>query len=459
MNSDALNAVLNNLYQRNRLVRAPAHDTLYHCRFVFAGRLSDEEIDVVPALTVKALNEIVLGAINGNLPDMATVSMMYNAGFCLPQCYMRAEAWAAFAGMNAADNVSYEDAIKQLKIDRRDNAARERDGLIWPEEFEQTIDEVLRKCNRPKPYTNQKLEKGVCITPRLSGVRVNLVYRAYEVDGEMQAHLYAAFLHIGEKIVYTLDQLRHLDIPLEFGQQKGYRKVIRNYTPFGRSAELYVVQGTLVSPKSLRADMRQHFPDAKTVSDLLREYLGSVERRRIDDFSFVVTDLKEELAETERKLAAYASRSAKPKFAEKIGKLEKRKAKLETRIANSQAEREQAQAEYVKTLPEHYLKFVATGMFVYQNGKLMGPQMRIKPAVHLQSLGFRSLSHPLVELLGYEVDKSGAITESALDNIIAKFEQAYDDQYTVTGLSIRPYAESVNIKRCYSYTKSKGDKS
>jgi hypothetical protein len=205
--------------------------------------------------------------------------------------------------------------------------------------------------------------------------------------------------------------------------------------------------------------MRQHFPDAKTVSDLLREYLGSVERRRIDDFSFVVTDLKEELAETERKLAAYASRSAKPKFAEKIGKLEKRKAKLETRIANSQAEREQAQAEYVKTLPEHYLKFVATGMFVYQNGKLMGPQMRIKPAVHLQSLGFRSLSHPLVELLGYEVDKSGAITESALDNIIAKFEQAYDDQYTVTGLSIRPYAESVNIKRCYSYTKSKGDKS
>lgn len=458
MNSDALNAVLNNLYQRNRLARSNDHDTLFHCRFVFEGRLSDEEIDVVPALTVKALNEIVLGAINGNLPDMATVSMMYNAGFCLPQCHMRAEAWAAFAGMNAADSVTYEDAIKQLKEDRKDNALRERDGLVWPIEFEQSIEEVLRKCNRPKPYTNQKLEKGVCITPRLAGVRVNLVYRAHEVDGEMQAHLYAAFLHIGEKIIYTLDQLRYLDIPLEFGAQRGYRKVITNYTPFGRSAELYVVQGTLVSPKNQREDMRKHFPESKTVSDLLREYLGSVGRRRIDDFSFIVTELKEELAEVTRKLEAYASRSAKPKFAEKIGKLEKRKAKLETRIANSQAEREQAQVEYVKTLPEHYLKFVATGMFVYQNGKLMGPQMRIKPAVHLQSLGFRSLSHPLVELLGYEVDKSGAITESALDNIIAKFEKAYDDQYAVTGLVLRPYAESVNIKRCYSYTKSKGDK-
>jgi len=458
MNSDALNAVLNNLYQRNRLVRSTTIDTLYHCRFVLHGRLSDEEIDVVPALTVKALDEIVLGAINGNLPDMATVSLMYNSGFCLPQCQTRAEAWAAFAGLNAADNVTYEDAIKQLKADRRESALRARDGLVWPEAIEQTIDEVLRKCNRPKAYTDQKLEKGVCITPKLSGVRINLVYRAYEVEGNTHAHLYAAFLHIGEKIVYTLDQLRHLGIPLEFGQHNGYRKVIQNYTPFGPGAELFVVQGTLAVPKKMRSELRKHFPNAKTVSDMLREYMATVDRNRIDDFTFVIADMKEELQSTVRKLESYASRSAKPKFAERISKLEKRKAKLEARIANGNAEREAAQAEYVKTLPEHYLQFVATGMFAYQRGKLMGPQMRIKPAVHLQSLGFRSLSHPLVDILGYEVDTSGAITKSALDNIIAKFEAAYDDQYTVTGLTIRPYAESVNIKRCYSYTKSKGDK-
>lgn len=43
MNSDTLNAVLNNLYQRNRLVRSTSIDTLYHCRFTLHGRLSDEE--------------------------------------------------------------------------------------------------------------------------------------------------------------------------------------------------------------------------------------------------------------------------------------------------------------------------------------------------------------------------------------------------------------------------------
>lgn len=456
MNSETLSAILNNLYPRNLLVLSNKPDTLFSHRFVFKGRLRDEEIDVVPAMTVTALNQIALGAINGSLPDMTTAALMYSSGFCLPQDNVKAEAWAAFAVMHPAPNVTYAQACSALKADRKESLERVRDGLVWPQEIEDTIEEVLRKCNSPQEYTKQKIVKGACITPRLAGVRVNLVYRVYKVEDKTHAHLYAAFCHIGGKVIYTLDQLRYLGIPMELGMH-GHRKVITSYTPFGETVKLYVVQGTLVSPKSLRDDMREHFPDARTVGDMLREYLASVDRHRIDDFAFVVAELREKLSDTVRKLDRLTSRNRKVKADEEISKLKKRKAKLEKRIANSKAEQEQAQAEYVKKLPEHYLRFVATGMFAYQNGKLMGPQLRIKTAVHLQTLGFRSLTHPLAELIGYVTENDETISVSELDNIIAKFETAFADQYTVTGLTIRPCAESVNIKRCFSYIKSKGD--
>jgi hypothetical protein len=198
--------------------------------------------------------------------------------------------------------------------------------------------------------------------------------------------------------------------------------------------------------------MRKHFPDARTVKDLLDAYLKDLSRVRIDDFGFVVADLREKLREVNSRIERYAG---KAKFADKLADLKKRKVKLEKRIENSEAEQVQARAEYVKTLPEHYIRFVATGVFVHQNGKLMTSQLRVNPAVHLQSLGFSTLRHPLVEFCGLETDKDGAL--SGFDNIIAKFETAFEDQYTVTGLTIRPGAESVNINRCYSYTKSKGE--
>lgn len=463
MRAEALQACLNNLYARNLLIRAPSlkpsdpeyqktFDTLFHTRFTFNGRLVDEEIDIVPVLPKAALSDIVLGAINGNLPDMSTVAMMYASGFALPIDLVKAEAWGCFACMQPAPNATYVDAIAALKRDHKLASARARDEMIWPEEVETTIEEVLAKCNTLKEYAGQKMENGTLITPRLAGVRINLVYRAYKIEDKFHAHLYGAFLHIGGKIVYTLDKLRYLNIPLELGMH-GPRKIIANYTPFGETAKLYIVQGTLVSPKGLREDMRANFPEVRTVKDLLDAYIQSLSRLRIDDFGFVVADLREKLRETEKRLERL--KGQKKKNAEDIAKLQKRKAKLEKRIANDVVEQERAKAEYVKTLPEHYVRFVATGMFVHQNGKLMGPQLRINPAPHLQSLGFSTLHHPLVEFAGAVINKDGVL--SGFDNIIAKFESAFDDQYTVTGLTIRPGAKSVNIKRCYSFTKSKGD--
>lgn len=460
---EALQTCLNNLYARNLLQLASTckpdepeyrktFDTLFHKRFMFNGRLVDEEIDIVPALPKAALSNIVLGAINGNLPDMSTVALMYASGFALPIDLAKAEAWGCFACMQPAPTATYADAIAELKRDHKLAIARDRDGFIWPEEVEETIEEVLAKCNHLKEYDGQPMPNGSLVTPRLAGVRINLVYRAYKIDDKFHAHLYAAFLHIGGKIVYTLDKLRYLDIPLELGMH-GPRKIIQNYVPFGETAKLYIVQGTLVSPKGLREDMRKHFPEVRTVKDLLDAHIQSLSRQRLDDFGFVVTDLREKLRDVEKRLERLTGQ--KKKNVDEIAKYKKRKAKLEKRIANDLVEQEQAKAEYVKTLPEHYIRFVATGMFVHQNGQLMGPQLRINPAPHLQSLGFSTLHHPLVEFAGAVIDKDGSL--SGFDNIIAKFESAFDDQYTVTGLTIRPGAKSVNIKRCYSFTKSKGD--
>lgn len=462
MRAEALQTCLNDLYERNFLVRntdkKPNHpeyekrfDTIYHLRFVFKGRLIDEEIDIVPALPKAALSSIVLGAINGNLPDMSTVAMMYAAGFALPHDLVKAEAWGCFACMQPAPNATYVQAIASLKSDHKVAQGRARDEMIWPEEVEETIETVLSKCNNLREYKNQPLPRGALITPRLAGMRINLVYRAYKIGEKFHAHLYGAFMHIGGKIVYTLDQLRYLDIPIELGMH-GPRKINNNYAPFGDTAKLYVVQGTLVAPKGLREDMRKHFPDVRTVKDLMDHYMANLNRVRIDDFGFVIADLREKLRECEKRLQRYVG---KKKFADELGKLKKRKAKLEKRIENESSELEVARSEYVKTLPEHYIRFVATGMFVYQNGKLMGPQLRIKAPVHLQSLGFRTLSHPVVEFVGAVTEKDGSL--SGLDNIIVKFESAFDDQYTVTGLTLRPGAQSVNINRCYSYTKSKGE--
>jgi hypothetical protein len=454
MNADALNAVLNNLYGRSLLTVATNRGTMDHMRFTYHGRMGDSEIDIVPALHTTALRQIVLGAINGNLPDMNTVGMMYASGFGLSQSLIKAEAWACFAMMQPAPSTTYAAAIAALKLDYEAAKSTARKDFVWPNAVEKTIDEVMRKCNTQQKYTDQPLPSGCIITPRLAGVRINLVYRAYKVGDSFHAFLYGGFLHLGERIIYTIDELNQLGVPLELGMH-GSRKIITNYAPFGESAKLYVVQGTLVIPKQKRDLLREHFPDCNTVSALMHRYLESVKDPRSTDFDHVVIELREKLNEVLKKLVKY---EANPKrYASELAKYQKRKQKLEQRIENSAAEIAAEQEAYSRRFPEHYLRFVASGIFVYQNGKLMAPQLLVKEKVHLQSLGFRTLHHPVVDFLGVEYTEDKAL--SGLDNIIAQFERAFDDQYTVTGLNIRPSPKSVNIKRCFSYSKVKGVKS
>lgn len=449
--NEALNAVMQNLYPRGLLTPCPAthHGTMFHYRFLFKGRLIDEEVDVVPALNKKALREIVLGAINGSLPDMTVVATMYSAGFALPQDFAKAEAWAAFAVLQPAPSITYQEAVNLLKRDYKDANDRARDDLVWPAALEALIADTLAKLNTPRPYVDQPIEKGCFVTARLAGIRVNLIYRAYKKDGQFGAHLYGAFLHIGGTIMYSLDQLRLLDVPMELGMLRN-RQTIPNYTIFGETVKLYIVTGTLVFPQSQNELRAANFPDVRTVGDMLKLYLDSLSRERMQSFDFVVVEQREKLQAAEKKLAEFERKAkTRKQYAEDVTKWRKRVKRLQAKVDDTAPLIDAARQEYVNKQPETYLRFVAQDIFSYQNGRLLAPQLRQVTARHLQALGFRSLCHPLVDLLGYEIKDKQL---SGLDNVIVKFEQAYKNEYRIVGLNIRPCAETVNIKRCYTYT-------
>lgn len=448
MNVNRLNAALSALYHHNKLIKPTVPGSFGSYAFLYEGRVSTERLEVMPALTKKALDEIVLGAINGSLNDMALVASMYAAGFALSENIEKAEAWAQFSMMAPAHSVTYQEACAVLKEDRRYAESQMKNGLAWPPYYEQVVDEYLSKLNTFKPYSDQQIEKGAVITPRLKGLRINLIYRAYKRNGKVCAHLYGAFHLRGGRIDYSVNELRLLGIPIELGEVEG-RRTITDYVPFGAGVKLHIVQGTIVVPKDKIAAMREAFPDVNTTSELFDVYLKSVNTNRISDFSYVSAPLTEKKERLLRKISRLKKKDPQYK------KLSKSIEAVEQKLSNIKAVVRKERTRYLNTLPETYLKFVATDMFVYQNRKIMTTQAKWNASSHLQSLGFYSLTHPLASLDGFMVKRSKTLSGSELDNIINKFSSVYNDQYSIAGLTIRPYAESVNIKKCFSYVKSK----
>lgn len=448
----AFNAALADLYARGHLIKCTPNQlqTMFHYRFTHVGRLTDEEIDVVPALSEAALRTIVRGAINGNIPDITSISMMYAAGFGLPRDIDKAAAWSAFAVLQSA-NVTFVEAVNALKRDALNSIASKREELIWPEAFETAIDQVLDKLERVRDYDGEAKMAGGAVFPRISGIRVYLFYRVYDNEhGGKSAHLYGALTRTRGKVRYCLDELRLLDIPIELGMLRN-RQTLHNYAPFDSNAKLYVISGVLASPLSKRKAMREHFPEVKTVTDLFEHYLASLSRRRLKDFDFVITELRAEISKLQKRLAVLEQKPKKN--AAKIKTVKKSIAKRETRIADSVNETRKAKEEYDQRQPETYLHFVANGIYHYQNGKLTGAKLRGgETCTHLKSLGFKSFTNPVIPVVGYVVSKS--LSKTDLDNIIDKFSLAYKGEYSITGLTLRPKVESVNIRHCYQYSKS-----
>jgi hypothetical protein len=435
---EAINQTMNRLRSEGYLKVTPNNDTIFSYCFSYSFNDPDsslrEEVSVLPALTKDALRSIVLGAINGSIADMITVSSMYMSGFVLPQNIMLAQCWANF-GLVEPASITYEEAISIIKEDYTAALRRLRDDVIWPSFIEDKITSSLKKLQITKPVS--KLSSGGLTWPDIAGIKVDLLYKAVKAeDGKWCTYLYAGFIHLNGGILYTTDLLRHLNIPKELGMIRN-RRTVPNYVPFGDGVKLYVVQGTLTLPKSKRQEMKINFPDVKSLSSLWDTYLESVNRERLNDFSHSKIALREKLASA---LKAVKSTN-KPS---EIKALKKTVKSIKQSMLTVELDSKEA---YLKTLPETYLQFVATNLLVYNNGRVVVPKLRLDKSNHLSSLGFCTLNHALVKLNCWLLTKP---KKSELSNILEKARSTFPD-YTITGLFIKPDVESVCIRKCFYY--------
>ena len=433
---ESINQTMNRLRSEGYLEVTENQDTMFAYRFDYSYSNADnaprEEVNVLPALSKDALRSIILGAINGSISDMITVSSMYMSGFVLPQNTMLAQCWANFGLLEPA-SVTYEEAVAMVKEDYTSAVRKLRNGYAWPSFIEDRILDVLRKLRDMRP--SSQLKEGGITYPDFNGIKLDLVYRVYKDDeGRYATHLYAGFVHENPDVVFTLGELRHLNIPKEIGMIRN-RRTIPNYIPFGNGVKLYVVQGTLCIPKSKRKSLVENISGVRSLNDLWKAYKESVNTPRIDDFSHEKLLVRERINKLKKELNVCKKKSQRKTIKDNIELAEK-----EFKFAEKKAER-----KYNKTLPETYLDFVPTNILVYNNGKVMVPKLKLDAAKHLGSAGFRILNHPLVNLTGYLLTKP---KKSELDNILERFKAAFSD-YTISGLIIRPDADSVNIRKCF----------
>jgi hypothetical protein len=362
-------------------------------------------------MQTKDYNELLSLAINGDLSAMRVVAMMYNVGYLLPKSREHALAWTAFSTMTVA-NMGYAEAIRDVKAHRRETLAATTDeGLLWPSQVMDNIFHALKSLDSVR--TTKKCPAGSLITPVIKGMRMHVLYRATKVEGEWRSFLYGALIRVnGEYQILTVDKLAHLNIPRYLGEIRG-NVTIPNYMPFGPETQMYVIEGTISVPTLLLNRMKRFFPNVSSYSQLWKTYLDSLNRQRLLEQTHVEADGK----------------------ARKLSKKERKEERLSYKM-------------YLKRLPESYLQFTATNLFVYTGKVLKTTKLLNHTHTHLQSLGFLTLKHPLVEFDAYSCTGR---SKSELSNVLAKFKKAYPD-LRIAGLFIRPDAESVKLSKCFVYS-------
>lgn len=459
MNIEALPRLLNVLHTQNCTVACPDAliGSVFHVEFEYEGRLVNESISVLLALRPEQYNQILLGAINGNLVDIATVSNMYACGFGMPLDTEKALAWASYATLDAAQCSTYAESVLALKADRKmilETCMSE--GMIVPESILRLAEKIATVGYKSKPYTGQELKKGYHITPSLPGVKVTLIYRAFEVEGKQVTRLYGVLLPEQDRLEFSRTLHHHFDVPSAFGEIRG-NNIIPSYDLFGKTVKLYCVQGSLTTPKSMIEARNAQFPEYASV----RALMTAVVEGKVPSDSTVIESCKHTVqAALKAKVSKYAKalsslREAKAKKAV-VAEAERKLARAQSRLESESCILEAAKKEAMPQLPRTYLQFRATELFVCgKNGALKNAKLAKDLESHLQYLGFRSFNTTATAFVKHSGAKSSVLTESELDNVIDKFNAAYEGEHRITAVHIRPYSDSVNIHKQYSYKRSK----
>ena len=409
-----LTSVIHHLYETGVLKTcAPTHDYKTYS-YEYMGRIVKQPVTVGTNMKKSDLIRIVKSAADGVIEDMVTVAMLFNVGYGLPFEPERAVVWSAYATLQPASEYDRECAYA-LKCAEEAPDESYPDALIYP-----CLD-VVRKIHDHKHAGT--IKKGCAVLPRFRGVRVYLIYRT--APG-VTPHLYAGFYHQKESYFLALDKLVQLGAPRYFGEIRG-NTTIPEYTPFGHNA-MYVVAGTVYIPESKR--------NGDKIGQVFREFLTD-NTPPLTQGHFKIEDDVAAQAEAQRTVNSLTRAQqrnverGKENPVESLQELIKAKRRLEQLTERVKTADPEAEYQaYLQSRPEARLKFVATELYRWNRDGLKTVPMGRQGQQHLQSLGFRSLTHPALEFVGWVAD------DTDVQKTVNMFEKAMDAK--VSALIIQP---------------------
>lgn len=417
-----LNSAIHRLYENGVLHVCEDTGNITSYTYEYTGRIANQKLTVDPRMNKADLVRIAKNAADGNISDMVTVSMLYNVGFGLPHDDALAAAWVAHVNLAPA-TIPFDDCAAQLIAHAQNNPDK-----IYPDCLVLPCLNVIDKIHDFKH--EGKLRKGCYVMPRLEGIRVYLIYK--HVPGHVP-HLYAGFYHDNDGDVFlSIDKLIALGAPRAFGEIRG-RITINGYTPFGENS-MYVIASTIYLPESKR---EASLAIGSDLWDIFRKYLNDPHPDRGAN-SFNMDFYEETLLENQRTVARLertvnrfkemgetlptkhkkALREAKAKVADLTEYLKTSNPDIEYRA-------------YMQTRPRAYLRMISHELYRWNRtvGLKTVPMNRIMQT-HLQSMGFLSIMHPLLEFVGYVADNDDVA------KTVKIFEQTLDGK--VKALIIQP---------------------
>lgn len=417
-----LNSAIHRLYETGVLHTCAETGNINAYTYSYTGRVADQQLTVDPRMKKSDLVQIAKRAADGNVSDMVTVSMLYNVGYGLPHDEALAKSWVGHATLMSAEH-AFDDCAAQVIAHAQNNPDE-----IYPDSLLLPCLDVINKIHDFSHVS--EFRKGCYVMPRLEGIRVYLIYR--HVPGHVP-HLYAGFYRDDDGDMFlAFDKLIALGAPRSFGEIRG-RCVISSYTPFGDNS-MYVVASTIYLPESLR---EASTAVGENLWDIFHKFLNdsSVDR---EQSSFNMDFYEEKLAASEKSVERI--RRTVKRFKD-IGEPVPAKHKRALREAKADVEKN---AEYLKhsnpqleyiaymaTRPRSYLRFISHELYRWNRsvGLKTVPMSRIMQT-HLSSLGFMSITHPMLEFVGYVADSDD------IAKTVKTFEKALDAK--VNALIIQP---------------------
>lgn len=407
-----LNSAIHRLYETGVLHTCADAGNITSYTYEYTGRIVNQKLTVDPRMNKADLVRIARKAADGNISDMITVSMLYNVGFGLPQNEELAKAWVSHATLMPATQ-AFDDCAAQVIADAQNNPDK-----IYP-------DSLLLPCmhiiNKLHDFSHEsKFRQGCYVMPRLEGIRVYLIYR--HVPGHVP-HLYAGFYRDDDGDIFlSIDKLVALGAPRAFGEHHN-RIIINGYTPFGENS-MYVIASTIYLPETQREASKAVGTD---LWDIFGKFLNDDSVDRVES-SFTMEFYEDKLRESERaveRLTRTVKRFSdlgtpvpiKHKKALRQAKASVAELTEYLRTSNPHIEFQ----SYMATRPRSYLRMVSHELYRWNRstGIKTVPMHRIMQT-HLSSLGFRSITHPMLEFVGYvadsdDIEKTVKIFEKTLD--------------------------------------------